>query len=72
MKDACRLNKLCRKNRKIEKRLSKVSVSETEAENLCEDSNIVKKYQSTLGIKPRTSVFVGEHSTTTTACYTQW
>ena len=44
MKDRWRLNKLYRKNRKIEKPLSKVSVSKTEAENLCEYWNIVKKY----------------------------
>ena len=32
--------------------MSEVSVSETEAENQCEDRNIVKKIQATLGIEP--------------------
>ena len=42
-KDRCWLNKLFRKERKIEKpRVPRVSVSETDAENHCEDWNILK------------------------------
>ena len=42
-----------------------MSAAETETENQTKDWNIVKTFQSTPGIEPRTSISAGKHSTPT-------